>query len=59
MGQIFTKGIMMAIVYIIIGIVIGVIAMLMLDVDSLSNIFAKKEEEFDDKEEHNEAQHKK
>lgn|GEM_PF-1314666 len=44
----------MEFVYIIIGIVIGVVAMLFIDVDSLSNLFAKKEEELDAKEEHNE-----
>jgi len=49
----------MGLVYIIIGIVIGVVLALVLDVGSLSNLFAKKEEEFDDKEEHNEADHKK
>lgn len=49
----------MALVYIIVGIVIGVVLALMLDVNSIANFFAKKEEEFDDKEEHNEADHKK
>lgn len=44
----------MEFVYMGIGLVIGVVAMLFIDVDSLSNIFAKKEETFDDKEEHNE-----
>lgn len=49
----------MGLVYIVIGIVIGVVLALMLDVSSLASLFAKKEEEFDDKEEHNEADHKK
>lgn len=49
----------MGLVYIIIGIVIGVFLALVLDVGSLSNLFAKKEEKFDDKEEHNEVDHKK
>ncbi len=44
----------MEFVYIGIGIVIGVAGVLMLDIDSISNLFAKKEETFDDKEEHNE-----
>jgi hypothetical protein len=48
----------MALVYILIGIVIGVVGSLFLDVDALSNLFAKKEETFDDKEEHNEEHHK-
>lgn len=44
----------MEFVYIIIGIVIGVVGALVLDVDSLSNLWAKKEEKLDAKEEHNE-----
>jgi len=44
----------MEFVYVGIGIVIGVVIVLFLDIDSLSNLFAKKEETFDDKEEHNE-----
>lgn len=44
----------MEIVYIVIGIVIGVVAAIFLDVDSLSNLWAKKEEELDDKAEHEE-----
>ena len=42
----------MEFIYVIIGIVIGVVAALFLDVDSLSNLFAKKEKTFDEKEEH-------
>lgn len=37
--------------YIIIGIVIGVVGALVIDVDSISNLFAKKEKDFDDKNE--------
>lgn len=49
----------MGLVYIIIGIVIGVVLAVVLDINSLANIFAKKEEALDDKEEHNEVNHKK
>ena len=45
----------MEIVYVVVGIVIGVVAAIFLDVDSLSNLWAKKEEEIDDKIEHDEA----
>ncbi len=45
----------MEFIYVIIGVVIGVVGALVLDVDSLSNLWAKKEEEFDAKEEHNEG----
>ena len=41
----------MEFVYVIIGVIIGVAGALFLDIDSLSNIFAKKEKEFDDKNE--------
>ncbi len=46
----------MEFVYVIIGVVIGVVGALVLDVDSLSNLWAKKEETFDSKEEHNEEE---
>ncbi len=46
------EGYIMEIVYIVIGVVIGVGLGLFLDVGSLANIFAKKEEEIDDKIEH-------
>ena len=42
-------------VYVGIGIVIGVVGALFLDVDKFSNKFAKEEEKFDSKEEHNEG----
>lgn len=42
-------------VFVGIGIVVGVAGCMFLDVDKFSNIFAKKEEEIDDKEEHNEG----
>lgn len=42
----------MEFVYMGIGLVIGVVAMLFLDVDSISNLFSKKEQTFDDKAEH-------
>jgi len=42
-------------VYVGIGIVIGVVGALFLDVDSFANKFAKEEEKFDSKEEHNEG----
>jgi uncharacterized membrane protein YqgA involved in biofilm formation len=41
----------MEIVYIVIGIVIGVVASLFLDVNSWSRSFSKKEKEFDEKNE--------
>lgn len=44
----------MEILYVVIGVVIGVVAAIFLDVDSLSNLWAKKEEELDDKIEHEE-----
>lgn len=44
----------MGFVYIVIGVVVGVLACLFLDVDKFSNLWAKKEEELDVKEEHNE-----
>ncbi len=46
----------MEFVYIGIGIVIGVVGILFLDVDSVSKLFAKKEETFDDKAEHEEGE---
>ena len=45
----------MEFVYIGIGIVIGVVGAIFLDVDKFSNKFAKEEEKFDSKEEHNEG----
>ncbi len=45
----------MELVYIAIGIVIGVLGAIFLDVDKFSNKFAKEEEKFDSKEEHNEG----
>ena len=46
----------MEFVYVGIGIIIGVvIGALFLDIDSISNKFAKEEEKFDAKEEHNEG----
>ncbi len=45
----------MEIVYIVIGGVVGVLICMFLDVDKFSKIFAKKEEEIDAKEEHNEG----
>ncbi len=44
----------MEFVYVGIGIVIGVVGILFLDVDSISNLWAKKEETLDDKLEHDE-----
>ena len=45
----------MEFVYIGMALIVGVvIGALFLDVDSLANLWAKKEEEFDVKEEHNE-----
>jgi len=41
----------MEFVYVIIGVVIGVVGVLMLDVDFFSKKVAKKEEEVDDKNE--------
>lgn len=48
------KGIFMEILYVAIGVVIGVVIAIVLDVDSLSNLWAKKEKELDDKIEHEE-----
>ncbi len=45
----------MEFVYVVIGIVVGVVGVLFLDVDKFSNKFAKEEEKFDAKEEHNEG----
>lgn len=45
----------MEFVYVVVGIVIGVVGALFLDVDKFSNKFAKEEEKFDTKEEHNEG----
>ena len=45
----------MEFVFVGIGIVIGVVGALFLDVDKFSNKFAKEEEKFDAKEEHNEG----
>lgn len=42
-------------VYVGIGMVIVIAVILFLDIDCLSNLFAKKEEKFDAKEEHNEG----
>ena len=44
----------MVLVYVVVGIVIGVVIAVFLDVDSLSNLWAKKEEEIDEKIEHEE-----
>jgi len=41
----------MEFIYIIIGVVIGVVAVLFLGVDSISKKFTKREKEFDDKNE--------
>lgn len=54
--KIINKGVCMEFVYIGIGIVIGVVGILFLDVDSVSKLFAKKEETFDDKAEHEEGE---
>lgn len=48
------KGIIMEFVYVAIGVVIGVVGALILDVDSLSKLWARKEEKFDEKSEHEE-----
>jgi len=45
----------MEFVYVGIGVIIGVVGILWLDVDGFSKKFAKKEEEFDAKDEHNEG----
>ncbi len=45
----------MEFVYIGIGVVIGVVAILWLDVGGFSKKFEKEEEEFDAKDEHNEG----
>jgi len=42
----------MEFVYVAIGVVIGVVGVLLLDVDSLSKLWAKKEETLDEKVEH-------
>jgi len=42
----------MEFVYVGIGVVIGVVGVLLLDVDSLSKLWAKKEETLDEKVEH-------
>lgn len=42
----------MEFVYVGIGVIIGVVGALFLDVDSFSKLFAKKEETFDEKAEH-------
>ena len=39
----------MEIIYVIIGVVIGVVGVLFIDVDALAKTFVKKEQEFDDK----------
>lgn len=44
----------MEFLYIGIGIVIGIVGILFLDVDSISKLFSKKEETFDDKAEYEE-----
>ena len=53
-GVLNKKGVRMEFVYVGIGIVIGVVGALVLDVDSLSNLWAKKEKTFDEKNEENE-----
>lgn len=53
-GVLNKKGVRMEFVYVGIGIVIGVVGALVLDVDSLSNLWAKKEETLDEKNEENE-----
>ncbi len=45
----------MEFVYVAIGVVIGVVGAIVLDVDKFSNKVAKEEEKFDAKEEHNEG----
>lgn len=50
------KGVVMDLVYVGVALIVGlVIGALFLDVDSISNLWAKKEEEIDEKAEHEEA----
>ncbi|WP_373031290.1 hypothetical protein [Sulfurovum sp.] len=45
----------MEFVYVAIGVIIGVVGAIVLDVDKFSNKVAKEEEKIDTKEEHNEG----